>query len=367
MALTIYIKPTNFCSVGCEHCYLPEEDRKNNFVMTDETLQKAALLIVDLVKKEGHAGAHIIWHGGEPLMLEPDWFWNAGKILDKIIGKNNYTESLQTSLIPYKGKWKELIEIKFNSFIGSSIDFSQRKVKNNSDSYLTLWMKRVNRARADGFYIVPGMVPTKNEIKNGKQIVDWFAKNDFQEFNIERYSRYGNSNVDWPSNKEHSEFLKEIFIALMDRVKNNENTPYVTVIASAIKGVLFSQSGERWGGQCQKQFIVIEPDGSTNTCPDRAMHEKPFSNVNNGTSAFTSSEGRKKWIRIQNIDHKKSHCMSCEFQSWCKSGCPVTPNGADDGEKECSGYKTLLYFIKEFCNNEENRKAAIEYISFLNK
>lgn len=361
MSLTAYIKPTNYCSVGCEHCYLPESVRADHQTMTPETLYATARMLVELAKREGHQSLHVIWHGGEPMMLPPDWYWEAGKILDEVIGPEFYTESLQTSLIPYKSSWKDIIEKKFGSFIGSSVDFSQRKVKSSPEAYLDLWMKKVSRARADGFYIVPGMVPTKNEVGRGEFVVNWFVDNDFREFNIERYSKVGGHYVDWPTNKQHSQFLTEVFDAIMAKVSRGENAPYVKAIASAINGIHFSVPGDRWGGTCQKDFLVIEPDGSLNTCPDRARHEKPFSNVSSGATAIIQSPERRKWIRIQNVTHKKDHCFECEYQKWCKSGCPVTPNGPSEGQSECSGYKTFLNHVAEFCKKEENKEMAINY------
>lgn len=362
MSLTAYIKPTNYCSVGCEHCYLPESVREDHSVMTKQTLIDTARLLVDMAKKEKQPNLHIVWHGGEPMMLKPEWYWEACEILDKEIGKGFYTQSFQTSLIPYKSSWKDLLTTRFDSFIGSSIDFSQRKVKSSPEAYLDLWMRKVTNARKDGMYIVPGMVPTKNEIGKGEEIVSWFIKHEFAEFNIERYSKVGGHFLDWPTNKQHGNFLTEVFDSLMTKKSAGLQVPYVKLISSAIGGVLFQIPGERWGGTCQKSFIVIEPDGSLNTCPDRAKHEKPFSNVSDGAGPFILSPERRNWIRIQNVTHKKDHCHACEYQSWCQSGCPVTPNGPSEGQTECSGYKTFLNHVKDFCNTDEGRKIALDYI-----
>lgn len=361
MSLTAYIKPTNYCSVGCEHCYLPEDVRADHRTMTRETLINTAKLLVDMAKRENQPYLHIIWHGGEPMMLTPDWYWEACEVLDEVIGAGYYTQSFQTSLIPYKTSWKKLLTERFDSFIGSSIDFSQRKVKSSSEAYLDLWMRKVTNARNDGMYIVPGMVPTKNEIGRGEEIVSWFIENNFAEFNIERYSKIGGHFLDWPTNKQHGEFLKEVFDSLMTKKKSGIQVPYVKLISSAINGVLFNIPGDRWGGTCQKSFIVIEPDGSLNTCPDRARHEKAFSNVSDGAGAFVMSESRRNWIRIQNVTHKKSYCQTCDYQTWCQSGCPVTPNGPEENQTECSGYKTFLNYVRDFCSTEENRLLAIDY------
>lgn len=364
MSLSIYLKPTNFCTVDCEHCYLPEETRADKSSMSFEKLEETALFLLDMIEKEKHEMLHITWHGGEAMMLKPEWYEQAIEVLDRVIGKGRYTQSMQTSLIPYSSKWKNLLESRFDSFIGSSIDFTQRKIRNNAGSYLSKWMEKVELARADGMYIVPGMVPTRFEVGKGKEIVDWFVDNGFKEFNIERYSKIGTTGnpLDWPRNHHHSQFITEVFDAIFDRIKNNEKAPYVKLIVAAIQGVLHGVPGDRWGGKCQKEFIVIEPDGSLNSCPDRALHEKPFSNIDDGADGFIKSPDRRNWIRVQEITHKGSHCIPCEYRNWCRSGCPVTPNGIDQGEKECSGYKMFLNHVKEFLKDENNLRLANEYV-----
>lgn len=363
MSLSVYLKPTNFCTVDCEHCYLPIETRQDKTTISFDKLREVSRFLLSMVEKEKHKMLHITWHGGEAMMLKPEWYEKAIDILDEEIGKDRYTQSFQTSLIPYNSNWKNLFEERFNSFIGSSIDFTQRKIRNSQESYLSKWMEKVNLARKDGMYIVPGMVPTRFELGKGKQIVDWFVKNNFIEFNIERYSNVGSdiTPIEFPKNHHHSAFLIEIFDAIFDRIKNKENAPYVKVIVSAINGILHGLPGDRWGGKCQKEFIVIEPDGSLNTCPDRAMHEKPFSNISDGAEKFIKSPDRRNWIRIQEITHKGSHCLTCEHRSWCRSGCPITPNGLDQGEKDCAGYKNFLTHVKDFLKDQDNLKLAIEY------
>lgn len=361
MALTAYIKPTNFCTIGCEHCYLPEDVRANKESMSDETIASTAKLLLDLAKREGHDSLHIIWHGGEAMMLPPEWYWNAISILDNEIGRDKYTQSFQTSLIPYRSAWKKIIEERFDSFIGSSIDFTQRKVKSSSDAYLDLWLKKVGMARKDGFVVIPSMVPTKFEIGKGKAIVNWFEENNFPAFNIERFTSFGGTSIEIPSNKQHAAFMIEVFDAVLENIKLGKRVSQINVITSAINGVLHGIPGDRWGGSCQREFLVIEPDGSLNTCPDRASHEKPFSNVSDGAKSFITSPDRRNWIRIQNIGHKKSYCHSCEFNSWCKSACPITPNGHLEGENDCSGYKTYLDHVKNVLCNPENRELLSEY------
>ena len=78
--------------------------------------------------------------------------------------------------------------------------------------------------------------------------------------------------------------------------------------------------------------------------------------------AFIESPERRKWIRVNDVTHKESHCHTCEFRHFCKSGCPVTPNGPRNGQAECSGYKSYLLHVADYVErNPEQKKLLLDY------
>jgi radical SAM additional 4Fe4S-binding domain len=359
--ITAYVKPTNRCNVGCTHCYLPESVRADHRRMTDETLLATAQFIADMQARGRHAGAHILWHGGEPLVLRADWYYEAGELLDRVLP--DYTESMQTSLIPLRSDHLPLLKQRFGGFVGSSVDFSQRQINGSVEAYHRLWMKKVDMARAEGITVVAGVVPTRRELGREAEMVKWFVDRGFDAFNVDRYNAYGTYFDDRPSNLQHSYFLMGLFDALMTEMENTGSAPLNGAIRAAITGILYGVGGDRWGGSCMNDFIVVEPDGSLNNCPDKSSFEESFGNVQSGFDEFAKSRFRKKWIRHQNYTHKESHCHGCENQHFCQSGCPITPNGAAHGEDECSGYRTFLHHAREWLMRGTNRDTAVAYLN----
>jgi radical SAM protein with 4Fe4S-binding SPASM domain len=360
-SVTAYVKPTNRCNVGCTHCYLPESVRADKRRMTDETLLKTAHFIADMQTRGRHGGAHVLWHGGEPLVLPAAWYSEAGEVLDRVLPA--HTESMQTSLIPLRSEHIELIKDRFNSFVGSSVDFSQRQIKGSVDLYHRLWMKKVEMARAEGVTVVAGVVPTTRELGREREIVRWFVNRDFGAFNLDRYNAYATRFEDRPSNLQHSFFLIGMFEALMEEMEQTGSAPLNGAIKGGITGVLYGVGGDRWGGSCMNDFIVVEPDGALNNCPDKSSFEESFGSVQAGFEDFAKSRFRRKWIRHQNVDHKEAHCMSCENQHFCQSGCPITPNGIAHGEDECSGYRTFLRHVRDWVARGDNRATAVAYLN----
>ena len=79
--LTVYLKPTNYCNVGCDFCYLPEDVRANKARMSPETLDATLELIGQLALREGHDRIAILYHGGEPLSLSPEaLYWYSDRV-----------------------------------------------------------------------------------------------------------------------------------------------------------------------------------------------------------------------------------------------------------------------------------------------
>lgn len=100
--LQVYLKPTNYCNVGCDFCYLPEEVRSNKSRMTPETLEHSLQLIRDLAAREGHDRVSILYHGGEPLTLASEVLFEFSDVVRKGLVGLEIQESIQTSLIPLR-------------------------------------------------------------------------------------------------------------------------------------------------------------------------------------------------------------------------------------------------------------------------
>lgn len=374
--ITVYLKPTNYCNIGCDHCYLPLLVRQNKLKITFDDLEKSLSFLYDMALRENHDLIHILWHGGEPLIINSDWYNKAGAFIDKFFLKKhqengpkiNFIESMQSSLIPYNSSFKDLALNRWGGEIGSSLDFFYRSLNNSVEDYRALWMKKVENARKDGILIIPGLTPSRKDMEAYQYIYKWFFENKFFVWNIERYSNVEGNLPEFPTNREHSLFLKNMFNLIIDGIQKNQFAPYIRAVVAGINGVLYDMPGDRWGGSCQSDFVVINPNGELNNCPDKDSFEASFGNVKNGFDEFKNNKGRKKWIRLQQIGHRIDECSVCENNVWCKSGCPITQNACNlnNGETdECSGYKEFINHIRNFIkDNEQNKQLLIDYTKY---
>ncbi len=386
--ITAYFKPTNYCNVDCEHCYLPLDVRANKDKMSDEVIHQTAYFLKEMMMKQKQDKVFLIWHGGEPLTLSKDYFYRSFKIFEEYFSNQELIQSIQTSLIPYTKDHAAMIIDYFNGYIGSSMDFHSRKIKNSTLNYQELWLSKVNLARQDNIFIIPGIVPGKQDCMEAKKIYSWFRKRGFNMWNIDRYSNYSNTLPDFSSNQEHSYFLIGLTHCIIEDILQNKKATYINTVARAILGVHFDLPGDRWGGTCQSDFVVINPDGSLNNCPDKDSFEDSFGSIQNGFSSFQSNALRKEWIRFQKNGHRIEACYDCENASWCQSGCPITNhtqseaisvldkynssdliNNFDNIYKkiitetlpDCSGFKLYLSYIRLISKNVEIKNILIDY------
>jgi len=348
--ITAYLKPTNFCNVGCSHCYLPESVRANKEKMDSPTLHKVMSFLKDMKKSGRHNQVFLLWHGGEPLVLSPDYFEKAGEIIDSMFEPGEVIEAVQTSLIPYKKEFAPLVKKRWRGEIGTSMDFSSRIIKGSPEQYQNLWMKKVDLARQDDILVIPGITPNKADCQRASYIYQWFRDRDFWIWNIDRYSNVAGNLPDFSSNSEHSKFLRDLFDLAFKDYQATGKAVTIKALIAAIGGILYDSPGDRWGGTCQSDFVVINPDGRLNNCPDKDSFEPSYGNLFEGFKSFEQSGMRKKWIRIQQAGHRIDDCFSCENSSWCKSGCPITGNACSINGvvDECSGYKSFINHVRAF-------------------
>lgn len=358
--ITAYLKPTNYCNVGCSHCYLPAETRGSKARMSWDTLVQAGEFLAEMRARQGASGVHVVWHGGEPLTVSPEWYERAGEVLDQVL--RTHREGIQTSLIPYDGRFRRLIRERFDGVIGSSIDFSSRRIKGHAGAYQTLWLSKVFQARQDGLMVIPGMVVSRHEIGRAKEILHWFVQNDFDQFNVERYNSYKQVLPECPTNKEHAQFLIELFDAVMELTDTTGGAPRIRAIEAGIRGVLFGTPGDRWGGDCQSSFVVVDPNGGLNNCPDKIAHDVSYGTVGEGFDAFAKSDGRRSAIRLQVAGHRNQWCASCTYNRWCRSGCPIACNSPSVEDPECSGYRSFLNHAKAYLASPHGHDVAMQYL-----
>lgn len=355
--LIVYFKLSNYCNVGCDMCYIPKEARHDKSRMSDETLSASVRTTIDYARKLNKSQVLIVLHGGEVLSLGVSYLSATFKLLERELtqSKLRYGFSVQSSLIPFKKAHIPVLKQYINS-IGSSMDFTGRTIKGSNSEYQALWLQKVALARENNLTVHPITVPNKTECGDIIPIIDFFLSHDFRSINFERYNTFGaHIPVDEaPSNLDYSNMLIDTF----DYVVKGNKPIAVRQIYEALTGVIKGKSAGRWGTTCMQDFLVFNPDGKINACPDKIDSEPAYSYAKYSVDKLMNSSVRQFWLKQSRLHHPHHNCMQCEFRVFCRSGCPITNNKQQNDV--CSGYKPFLKRIQAYI--KQNPQQVKEYM-----
>jgi uncharacterized protein len=119
-------KVSKFCNLRCKYCYeFAELGRRER--MEPEQLRQMYTHMRDYYVRRDEADGmrtvvHIVWHGGEPLMIEPEFFWRTFADQREIFGDAlEVSNSVQTNLTVLDDERIRLLRDGFDS-VGVSID-----------------------------------------------------------------------------------------------------------------------------------------------------------------------------------------------------------------------------------------------------
>jgi len=363
--VSVYFKPTNFCNVGCDHCYLSCETKANKLIMSPTIVAKTARFIVNMRDDLNSAlqnsqGVHIIYHGGEPLMAPLEWFNNASRMLKEYIP--DCSQSIQTSLMPHRPDMFDWYRQNTNSSVGISFDWSSRKIDGSAEKYREKFISRVKECHENGINTNVGIVPSKPDIPFAKEIVDFFIENNLHNVRIERFNTFGFTSDIQPTNAEHSQFMIDMFDYIMERYNKGLSVIGVNYIAAAVAGLCDGMATDTYSGNCQTTEITVEPNGDLNICPNCVSYTDPVGTVFEGWKSFRSSMVRRNWIMKQQLFHFCEQCKTCDYIKWCKGNCPLTPHNVGGEGDDCAGFSKFINHVRKYMEQgQAQRSLLIKY------
>lgn len=111
----LVLQPTPYCNLDCHYCYLPHRNDRTR--MSEAVLRAIARHVLRRADPDQLA---IIWHGGEPMTLPPDWYGRAFALFEAETGQR-WRHGFQTNGIGINERWIGLWQ-DWNVQIGISLD-----------------------------------------------------------------------------------------------------------------------------------------------------------------------------------------------------------------------------------------------------
>lgn len=359
MSMTGLICCTLDCNLACSYCYegngekheYPKIDRINHdFACAKEKIDK---FIDELYAYNGNGVTTVIWHGGEPTLVNCN-------LLDSIMqsqrdkGHDNIQWSMQSNGTLFSENYADILK-KHNVSVGVSLDGLKeqhdkfRKFKNGNPTF-DIIIHNIKKLQSKGVRCGTLITITDNNVDHLLEIYDFFAE----------LGTNFNFNALFPDKKEDTprlnstEYARRICDLFDHWINDNEHGIMISPFIHIIEGLLNPSRGIpacHWSKDCSKGFTAIDVHGDLYPCEHWVgMPGYKFGNIANGLveelKNNTYFEQRKDIL-------ENSDCRGCENWEFCYGGCPW--NGwtifGDVNRKDasiCEGRKILIAHIRKY-------------------
>ena len=334
---TIIFKPTDLCNARCVYC--SAYDRSNHGKrMTIDTLEKMFERIEEWVAGSDQLEEiKIIWHGGEPTLMPPDFFYRAIELENQIrkTHKLPIQNLIQSNLLNLNTDRLKMLKSLLGSEngrmgrIGTSYDpFPNIRIAKKGD-YNSIWEKSIEKLKKSNFPFGILFVVHKLALDNFEEVMDIFI-NRFSGIGIRfnpLYQEGRASSSDQCQNLyvtpiEWGDFLIKLYRKWEELDKKPRWIPIKEFDDFHFRGN-FRLSCD-FSGQCATTHLGIDTDGTVYSC-GRGIDRKyeQYGNIyRNSFQEIVMNPGRQRMLNRTTFLHQ-TYCRGCQWWHYCHGGCPM--------------------------------------------
>lgn len=374
---TIYVvvaKPTRFCNADCSYCSSPpltEESIKNGepfwtFEQFKKYFDKVYPMMVE--------GSYWIWHGGEPMLMGPEFYMQTFEYAEEQMKKHNKRIffSMQSNLLAYNEKWREVFEVVFGGSLSSSFDPDEynRTVKGNPETYARLFKRALNQILEDGFRPMVIGVYSEETADLMHKMYDWSLSLGDKGFPLRFNYCHPSGRFEGGGEAIKPETYGNKLIEIYNRWIKDAPEFTITPLDQMLKKSL-DIDGEGhcpWTRKCGGRFVEIEPNGDVYNCSDFADigQQYCFGSLDDDTKTLQDLLMTTPALKIKRRSVQlPMSCQTCEHFNDCEGGCmrdSVLYNHGLYGKFHyCHSWKMVFTRIKESILTGEANKVLERY------
>lgn len=355
----VVAKPTRVCNADCQYCSSPPLEEMGSDWEPEWSFEKFKLYF-DKVYPSMINGAYWIWHGGEPMLMTPEFYIKCNDYVQGEIAKTGRKIhfSMQTNLLGYSTKkWYKVFAEIFNGSISTSFDpdEAQRTMKGNAQTYSRVFKRVMENILNDGFRpMVIGVYTEATAHMMGK-MYEWSQSLGDKAFPL----RF---NYCHPTGRLESggeaispiTYANELLTVYNRWLKDAPNFT-ITPLDQMFKKVI-GMDGEGhcpWTKKCGGRFLEIEPNGDVYNCSEFADlgNKYCFGNLSDDITVEQMLNSKPALqIKRRSIQVPVS-CTDCEHFSDCEGGCmrdsALYDHGLYGKFHYCKSWKMVFTRIKQ--------------------
>lgn len=330
------MKVSKLCNLRCRYCYEMKELDQPGFMSRDQLRAiygniRDYYLSRDIADGE-RTEIRFIWHGGEPLLIDPQHYWNTFADQREILGPDlAVSNSVQTNLTVLDDERVRLLRDGFESF-GVSVDlFGGLRVNVAGHDQQARILRNMDVARAHGLRFGGLTVLTKRNVAHIRQIFRFCerARIGFRVLPL----------FDGAFDNQHAGYelttaeVVEAFRTLVDLWLESESPPEILPLSGYLRAMTYART-EGWRPQYFNKrvwnpallvningdlFHTADPYGH----PDWALGNLMTTSLSN----IMASSQMEKSLRVAD-ERMALNCARCRFFGIC-NGYPIVEEQAN--------------------------------------
>lgn len=325
----IIFKPIEACNSNCIYCDVVK--KKVDTRMSEELLELTFRRIGEYLEEKPGERIQLIWHGGEPCLLPPEYFRKALEYQHKYCnGKATSIEhAIQSNLTIITQEHIAVLKDMGIRTIGTSYDpepgIRGPGKKRDSEWYNKNFFKGIRMLDDHGISWGIIYVITRHSLKNPLDIFYFLT-------NIKLGAGPCLNPVKLYHEDKHNLLLTHEELAgwygtvFKEWYIHQERYPHIRpfeMIMNALESGNPSLGCED-SGQCAYNWAYIGPDGETSQCGRAGDHYLlSYGNIKNKTLQEVFTDKQRDLIARRNEVLTNGPCKDCRFWGLCHGGCPL--------------------------------------------
>lgn len=349
-AVTVIIKLTQNCNLGCKYCFYTKAAGDNHpSAISVHNLQEILRKVAERWNK-----VYLILHGGEPFLRPLSFLEILIDIQEKLKRERGteFRNSVQTNGTIFSDSLATFLR-KNKISVGISIDGTKdvhdqaRPFKKGHHSSFERALNNISRFRESGLRLSAILVATRQVVSESSAIYEQFKKNQL-DFKINELVPEMTPSDFVPSPHELGTFYQDMFdLWFYDRHLPTLRIRPLTTIVASFWGVRLNDC--TFQSNCSR-YLSIETDGSVFVC-GRFNHLPEFKM---GNILMQSWDDLLATNAIRQFDSRRTRlpneCQQCQWLARCWGGCSacarVTGNSVYDRTIWCDARKMVFSHIQ---------------------
>jgi uncharacterized protein len=328
---TIIFKATDICNSNCIYCHAVRKEHQPIKTMPFDILERFFERANTFLTEWPEETLKIIWHGGEPLTLGPQYFYKALELKQTICNETGCRISfdMQSNLTLFSKEYIDVLKkMEINNF-GTSFELFPGIRGNGgeigSDIYNQQFIEAISLLEDEGFSWGIIYVVTKLALKNPIELfrtLTNFVPSASVMFNPVIFNN-DKSNRIAITPEEFVDFLGEIFSEWWSKRERYPSVdPFKSLTENLVEGsesLLCVDSGA-----CADTHLSVSPDGMVWQCGRSSdCGLMSYGSIVDFSLSDIMNHPDKALLRKRLSVLKDGECKECRFWSICHGGCPL--------------------------------------------